>query len=259
MKFSEKGKIGALAGFTLVEVLVVVSILGLVASVALANLQSAKDKAEIAAGQQFHASVQRAIGADTVGRWDFDENGGTEVLDSSGNNLHGTVNGAVFTPNGMTGSALLFDGNDYIEGVEGTNFPNPGTNENFTISAWIYPTSIANPGDVFVQGDTTNCIGFKVTVVGGAVQSYSKGLGEAVPVQIIGDPPARTIVNNEWQQITYEYTGNTATTYLNGQEISSSILPSGTSNCPIGAWRIGQGFHGMIDSVNVYSTNLTGI
>src|SRR5690606_6867206 len=99
-------------GFTLIEVLVVVSILGLVASVALANLQSAKEKAEIAAGQQFHSSVQRAIGVDTLARWDFDETAGTETLDSSRNNLAGTIVGAIHTPNGMTGSALLFDGND---------------------------------------------------------------------------------------------------------------------------------------------------
>jgi prepilin-type N-terminal cleavage/methylation domain-containing protein len=243
-------------GFTLIEVLVVVSILGLVASVALANLQSAKDKAEIAAGQQFHGSVQRAIGADTVGRWDFDENGGAQVSDSSGNNLHGTVNGAVFTPNGMTGSALLFDGNDFITG---TGFPNPGVNNNLTISAWLYPTSIADPGVIFTQGDTTNCTGFQVSVVGGVVQTYSKGLGEAPPPQIIGDPPPRTIVNNKWQQVTFEYTGNTVTTYLNGREITSTTVSTGTNNCPIGDWRIGQGYRGMIDSVNVYNTSLSGI
>ena len=45
-----------------------------------------------------------------VGIWLFDEAGGDAVMDSSGNNNHGTIVNAPIWVDGRFGSALAFDG-----------------------------------------------------------------------------------------------------------------------------------------------------
>jgi hypothetical protein len=52
----------------------------------------------------------------TVAVWHFNEGEGDTVYDSSGNGHHGLINGAVWDGLGISGSCLVFDGNDdYIE------------------------------------------------------------------------------------------------------------------------------------------------
>jgi hypothetical protein len=71
--------------------------------------------------------------------WNFNENSGTIVADTSGNENNGTINGAIWI-SGINDSALEFDGiDDYI------NVPDSATLDlgtgNFTISVWIKANS----------------------------------------------------------------------------------------------------------------------
>jgi len=93
--------------FTLIELLVVIAIIGLLSSIVLVALGSARKKARIAAGLQFSANVHHALGADAVGIWNFDG----DASDSSGLGNNATNTGADFvadTPSG-NGSALEFN------------------------------------------------------------------------------------------------------------------------------------------------------
>lgn len=253
-------------GFTLIEILVVVSIFGLISSVALANLQSARGKAEVAAGQQFHATVERSLGVDQVGKWEFDEGAGSVAVDGSGNNRDGEVVGATYIADGISGSALLFDGNDYITG---TGFPNPGDNGQMTITAWIKPSDISGNNPLF-QGGGTTCTAVQVGVTGGKTYSASSPTAhEIAPTDDEGNPTGgttvsteRTVVNNEWQNTTFVYNGPTMDTYINGVK-KSTITNAGTTDCSDEDWTVGStgsfgyGFHGSIDSVRVFSAALT--
>jgi len=123
--------------FTLIELLVVISIIGLLASIVLISVNSVREKAKIAGGSQFDASVYHAVGAYAVGIWKFNDGGGNIAKDSSGYNNDGTLEG--FSDNPWTtdtpsrkGYALRFDGVD--DAVSFTSV----SQEKITISAWVY-------------------------------------------------------------------------------------------------------------------------
>ena len=70
-----------LNGFTLVELLVVISIIGLLSSIVLVSFSNSRDKARLAKSQQFDAQISHALGAYAVGIWRFEEGTGTIVQD----------------------------------------------------------------------------------------------------------------------------------------------------------------------------------
>lgn len=68
--------------------------------------------------------------------YDFAEDGGTNVLDMSGNGNSGTVSGCVWTNvSASAGGALYFDGvNDYVDAGTVSNFP---MWEQYSVSIWF--------------------------------------------------------------------------------------------------------------------------
>jgi len=132
--------------FTLIELLVVIAIIGLLSSIVLVALKSAREKAKIAKSLNFAAQVHHALGAYAVGVWDFDEGSGGTVKDSSGNNNDGTITGAEWTddiPSG-DGYALDFDGSAQHR-IE-MSLIRFEANEEFTVTYWIMHTSYNSMG-----------------------------------------------------------------------------------------------------------------
>ncbi|MBI5133905.1 MAG: LamG domain-containing protein [Candidatus Taylorbacteria bacterium] len=130
--------------FTLIELLVVVSIISLLSSVVLSSLNSARDKARIAAGKQFAAQAGRAAGDYAMGIWELDECSGSSAGNRAGTNLGTIVGGASWTADSIkaTGCSLSFDGST---GYVWTTNPTDQT-QSYSYSFWIKPDAIANAG-----------------------------------------------------------------------------------------------------------------
>lgn len=136
-------------GFTLVELLVVISIISLLSSVVLASLNTAREKARLGAGQHFAAQVDHVAGEQSVGIWDLNECTGTAANDRSGFGNNGAlINGALWssdTPSG-SGCSVSFDGvNDAINLSTSSSLRDVATGS-FTVSAWVKSSDTSSRG-----------------------------------------------------------------------------------------------------------------
>jgi prepilin-type N-terminal cleavage/methylation domain-containing protein len=144
--------------FTLLELLVVITIIGILSSIVIVSMSGSTDSATIAKGKAYSQQVHALLGANAVGVWNFDE--GTEntcsatqdACDISGYNNHGTFVGDThFIDSDIDGYALSFDGTgDYVDCGNDTSLNITG---DITIEAWAKRDSI---GDYmgFVGKDT---------------------------------------------------------------------------------------------------------
>ena len=116
-----------------------------------------------------------ALDSGLLAWWRFDEGAGTNVLDSSGNGIHGTFAGGVWQP-GRVGNALSFTSpgsvtfgdNELLDGV----VP-------MTLSFWFKPTTALSPGNpASFAYDKRGTMGLLVYVAAGDIQVHRDFLGE---------------------------------------------------------------------------------
>ncbi len=101
-------------GFTLLELLIVIAIIGILAGVVLVSFPSASKKAKLGNALRFSDNVRGSLQPDMVAWWKFDEvPGATIAKDSWWNGLNGTVSGATFVE-GIKNNALSFNGSGYV-------------------------------------------------------------------------------------------------------------------------------------------------
>ncbi len=255
--------------FTLIELLVVIAIIGILASIVLVNLSGAQSKAKTAKGLQYSQSIHNALGAYSVGVWNFDEGSGALAKDSSGYNRNGTINGTTYstdTPSGQ-GHSLSFNGsNNYVtlSNAYWANVFNNNPGNNFTISAWVNPSSLKNAGIVGQQLCTSMVFGMR--------QNGKIFLGmDDIGCLAWGSPieSEKSLIIEQWQHVVVSFINNTsnskASFYINGEEDRQNINAWDGNGLDIQSilfigWQsrshAGLGtmhFHGFIDNVRIYN------
>jgi len=91
-----------------------------------------------------------------ISHWAFDENSGTTAIDSSGNNINGTLKNGPIWNAGIKGNCIKFDGiDDRVECGPNTTLE-MGTGD-FSVSAWVkMGTSQSSYPTVLSKGGTSN-------------------------------------------------------------------------------------------------------
>ncbi|MCD6177779.1 prepilin-type N-terminal cleavage/methylation domain-containing protein [bacterium] len=243
-------------GFTLMELVITITIIALIMSIVLAAVRNSREKARIAKAQQFSQRINHIVGAYAIGIWRFESiEAGNRLIDNSGYSHYGVNHGANLNSAGIKGNCLEFDGvSDYVD------IPNSSdmNAEGITIEAWIYPYD-SSPLQLIVSkysntGDKDYGFGIHnghLYIWYGSGGDYTNHLG--------------TIKTYKWQHIALVFKGwDSYEAYIDGKLIGSDSgtfhqRASTTANVEIGraGGSIGAHyFNGLIDEVKIYNQAL---
>lgn len=181
--------------------------------------------------------ISRAAEKGLVGYWNFDEEKGTTVKDSSGSGANGTIEGAKWVK-GKVGNALEFDGvENYVE-VEDNEKLNPSSA--ISIEFWIKPTASQ---DVDEQNN------WRYVISKGGWGSYHIILEEKLTfgVTVKADGADQRwwnktpIAIGEWSHCAFTFDASTGMgrTYVNGKLDTEQEKTKGTIDVNDGTLKIG--------------------
>jgi hypothetical protein len=188
-----------------------------------------------------------------VGWWKLDEDMGTTAVDWSGYGNHGTFEGDPQWVPGYDGSALEFDGDDYVD---------TGNTEdlaNWTVTAWVIspeaPSGASPSGPVHREKNYQFNWNHSDDILRGAAALRVGGTWHGASYQPLGA--------NTWYHLTATYDGSALNAYRDGVLITSNPAPSGPPDSESGTLKLGrhataaQYFTGTVDNVRVYNKALT--
>ncbi len=246
------------AGFTLIEILVVISIISFLAVTALYYINDAREKGRIAALLQFSDGIKATLSNSPAAYWSFDKG---NAGDGWGQN-HGTLNNMDSSNivKGVVGNALYFNGIDERIRIVSSNldiFKNPNS---WTFEAWIKPTGagVDDTQTIF------NSMWHRPWI------AYMKSSND-IQVGILGGPFTwgrssgnNSIIINKWNHIVLVVKAGDSINgfkwYINGKKTNIYPYEVIYGNSTNGTYQIGDAnafrFQGSIDEVKIYTEAL---
>ncbi len=250
--------------FTLIEILVSISIVGLLSSIIIVSVNAARLKANFASGQQFGANVYHSLGDSAVVSLDFESiNAGTtpNAADSSNPGLLANWYGAV-TANlvsGVSGMGMYIK-NPSLLYLSLSNY----NLKDFTASFWFKPISIATFGPGYEDNGNSDEL-YILSANNGSFRVVLSPNGQIQIYQEYGGTPffwitcPQKIVVNTFYNITETMSSGSDkkfTAYLNGQKCGSSgdvALPTSMSWLSLNYLSFNQGSENVYDQVRLFT------
>lgn len=245
--------IGREHGFTIVELLIVIVVIGILAAITIISFNGISNKARFAAAQSYASQLRQKYQADAQGFWNFDECSGTTANNTGGNgssvttSVTGTLAWSTDTPTG-TGCSVSLNGSSFID----TNIAL--SNTFYQKSAWIKTTSTASSMNIVSESPSgsTNSVLYISSGVASAGHNSSWQLAKGGP----------TINDGQWHFVSVDYTQNGSSTNgvmnlrVDGTLVATNSLAA-TMSTPtaslqsIGAYNSSSFFKGLMDDVMI--------
>jgi len=250
--------------FTLIELLTVILIITILATLGLRNINSSRPKAKTAKLLEFSQSVNTAIGAFATGIWRFDEGTGNTVADSSGYGNSGVWYGSGnhWTDNTVTqlGKTGQFNGSDdYVNVGNPSNGSLSFGTGDFSLAAWFYLSSLPGEWKSIMEKGGSGSAGYGMEIGGDNRITCSIQGSSGTNQHISGSVPKTGI----WHYAVCIFDrDNKIFVYLDGKEETKADYGSGNTNSvdnPF-SFHIGEhngwNFNGLIDDVRVFGQAL---
>lgn len=248
--------------FTLIELLVVIVIIGILATISTATFDNYSQQARWTKGLAFSAQLERTIGAQLKGWWNFDEGTGSII---EGKDPTTVGDGTLYNTSWNTdtvfekGASLDFNGtNSYAIVSNHDNY----LNDEMTVSAWIKPRGITNPNGFFLS--SLRFSGGGGSAHDGVIFSANKG-DLSIRVRVFSaeypffDLVAPVPKFDEWMHVAFSIDGELAKLYVNGELKDEHTQPGRTFTNPDWTFTIGRYdyysayyYDGLIDDVRIY-------
>ena len=192
----------------------------------------------------------------------FDEDNGGKVKDVSGNNIEGTLEGAVWSKDGKIGGAVHLEDSEQF--VEVDAVPELDITDELTIQAWYFPEESQGDSNLMGRRSSAN--------VGGYCLQWS--------AQFTGAPQIETWINiggwqgsrnkqtikpalEKWHHVSSTFNGDMIRQYIDGKLDVEFAPPKGKINSIEVVFRIGKaqtglpGMIGLVDEVAIYNRALS--
>ncbi len=254
------------SGFTLLELLVVIGIIGILSALIMVSLNSSRAKANLAAGKQLDSTLSRSLGDQLIGAWFFDDCSGTSAKDSSGNNWTGAIVGSIIwdadTPYNR-GCSLKFSTGSYVQidtNVSSAFSVQPNTARTF--SAWFKSLGTTGTNQTIIWKNG-GCVGWDVVLRNNGTLFGTFTTPGCSGTQSYSITSTGTYNDGNWHQvaISVDRINGVLTLYADGKSIGSTAMDttsvgSGGSFLVGNDWDFTQYFDGNVDEVRAYGSSL---
>ena len=201
----------------------------------------------------------RDLGANLMGHWRLDENGGNRLTDHSGQGNHGTIQNisSVGWVNGKEGLGLFLPGtlNRFATAPHRESL---NINAALTISAWIRPSDTHTRRII----SKTSPNGFELGTSSTGQVEFAFNTSSAGQTYRLRSRSSYAADGNTWTHVAATFDGTKSILYINGVEdtrmnYSPTNIGTNTSELYLGALQGGNNrWFGALDDIRLYNTDL---
>lgn len=235
-------------GFTIVELLIVIVVIGILATIGVIAYNGVQDRARVSRGLAFASQMKKKLHLETTGNWQMNECSGTSVGSGDESNatsgVVGTAAWSTDTPTG-TGCSFQLNGSTRIttQAILAANYYYKG--------AWVKFSTCSGNLNIISSPDTGGTdaplYAPSCRVQAGHYDGTSANYGRVTS--------PNTLTTGKWYHIAVEFDNGTYRLYEDGKQVATTtghlpVTPI-VAGVNIGAHRTGSTLTGLIDDVVV--------